>query len=197
MDIGPQNTPNPIIRGERCWIRGFEPADLEHYKRAVNDASTAHWAGFQQPQNDGFMASFLENRANGPEHFYVISPLGETAFVGTIWLWNLGGRLGGAELSMFLSDAGSRGAGLGRDAVNAMLDFGFGHTDTYRIWLTTKTENERAQRAFAAAGFQDDGVVRGHARDRGRPFDSRLMSILRPEWEALDRPRSWDHWRLD
>jgi RimJ/RimL family protein N-acetyltransferase len=37
-----------------------------------------------------------------------------------------------------------------------------------------------------------DGVLRRHRVRRGVWVDAALMSILRDDWEALDRPRSWD-----
>ena len=187
---------NPIVRGELCWLRRFERADLAHYKAAVNEVSVSWWAGYGEPHNDAMVEQFYENRLTGDEYFFVISPLGSDDFLGTIWLWNLNGRLGGAELSMFIAAGGDRGRGLGRDAIGAVLDFGFGHLDLYRIWLTTRAENERAQRAFAAAGFAEEGRIRGHGMARGERYDSVQMSILRPDWEALDRPRGWDHWNL-
>jgi RimJ/RimL family protein N-acetyltransferase len=140
--------------------------------------------------------SFFERRASGDEFFFVISPLGGTDFLGTIWLWNMNGRLGGAELSMFIVAEENRGKGVGTDAINAMLDFAFGNLEHYRIWLTALASNEPARRAFERAGFTKEGVVRGHYLRQGQRFDSVQMSILRPEWEALQRPRSWDHAEL-
>jgi RimJ/RimL family protein N-acetyltransferase len=61
------------------------------------------------------------------------------------------------------------------------------------VWLTTGVANERSQRAFAKAGFTREGTLRSTQFDRGSTADAVVMSILRDEWEALPRPRSWDH----
>jgi RimJ/RimL family protein N-acetyltransferase len=183
---------NPIVRGEKVWLRRFEKADISAYKAAVNDANIAFWAGYVSPQNDVMVERFFDKRASGDEYFFVISPLGSDDFIGTIWLWNKDSRLGGIELSMFIVDPGNRGRGLGTDAINAMLDFGFGNLDIHRIWLTTLQDNEPAHRAFQRTGFVEEGTVRGHYLRNGRRLDSVQMSILRPDWDALDRPRSWE-----
>lgn len=81
-------------------------------------------------------------------YFFVVSPLASDEFAGTVWLWNLDSRLGGVELSVFLAGPERWGRGLGTDALNAALDFGFGFTDVERIWLATDASNVRAQRAF-------------------------------------------------
>ena len=173
-------------------MRRFEKADIAAYKAAVNDANVAFWAGYLGPQNDVMVERFFDKRASGDEYFFVISPLDSDEFIGTIWLWNKDGRLGGIELSMFIVDPGNRGKGLGGDAINAMLDFCFGNLDIYRVWLTTLKPNEPAHRAFARAGFVEEGTVRGHSLRNGKRLDSVQMSILRPEWESMDRSRSWE-----
>ncbi len=190
------DTHSPIVRGAKVWLRRFEKDDIAEYKRAVNDAYIAHWAGYVYPQNDVMVESFFERRASGDEYFFVISPLGGTQFLGTIWLWNIGGRLGGAELSMFIVEPENRGKGIGTDAINAMLDFAFGNLEHHRVWLTTLASNEPAHRAFGRAGFTKEGVVRGHYLRHGERFDSVQMSILRPDWETLERSRSWDYAQL-
>ncbi len=187
-----RGTGNPIVRGEKVWLRRFEKADIAAYKAAVNDANIAFLAGYLGPQNDVMVERFFDKRASGDDYFFAISPLGSDEFIGTIWLWNKDGRLGGVELSMFIVDPGNRGRGLGTDAINAVLDFGFGNLDIYRVWLVTLKSNEPAHRAFRRAGFVEEGAVRGHYLRNGERRDSVLMSILRPEWEALNRPRGWE-----
>ena len=109
-----------------------------------------------------------------------------------MWLWGKGSRLDGLELSVFITAEAGLGQGIGTDAINAALDFIFGSYETERVWLTTETANARAQRAFEKAGFRRDGTIRHHFRREGEWCDSALMAITRGDWEALDRPRSWD-----
>ena len=186
---------NAFARGRLVWLRAFEEEDLEQYLEAVNDRDVAGSAGYRFPQARDDVRSWYERRvkASGPDRFYVISPLGDRSFAGTIWLWNHDSRMGGPELSILIASPGSRGKGWGTDAVNAMLDLVFGATDTHRIWLATASDNVAAQRAFAKAGFQVEGTLRAHGFVRGAATDSVLMAILRDDWEKLDRPRSWEH----
>jgi RimJ/RimL family protein N-acetyltransferase len=55
---------------------------------------------------------------------------------------------------------------------------------SHRVWLDTFTWNHRAQRAYLAAGFVREGVLRDALRKKGRFESLIVMSILRPEWEA-------------
>ena len=109
-----------------------------------------------------------------------------------VWLRSKGGRLDGLELSVVVTEEAGLGNGIGSDAVDAALDFIFGSYETERVWLTTEVDNVRAVRAFEKSGFRVDGTVRHHFRRGGTWRDSALRAIVRGEWEALERPRSWE-----
>ncbi len=76
------------------------------------------------------------------------------------------------------------GQGLGRALVRAAAARVFEETDAFRLWLGVFPENERARRAYEAAGFEAEGVARGSAYFGGVHRDELVMSILRPEWAA-------------
>ena len=48
----------------------------------------------------------------------------------------------------------------------------------------TETQAERAQRAYRACGFVEEGRLRQHAWGNGAYIDLVYMGILRTEWEA-------------
>ena len=77
------------------------------------------------------------------------------------------------------------GQGLGTAMMRALVHEVFATTDAYRLWIgTSSPDNERARRAYEAAGFQAEGVARGSAFFQGKHRDELILSILRPEWEA-------------
>jgi RimJ/RimL family protein N-acetyltransferase len=79
------------------------------------------------------------------------------------------------------------GLGFGTAMTRALVHEVFATTDAYRLWIGTFPDNERARRAYEAAGFRAEGVARGSAFFQGKHRDELILSILRPEWEA--RPR--------
>lgn len=177
------------------YLRAFERGDIDAYRELVTSRD-ALLAGYRLPTSADQISDWYEavRAKHGKEGYYfVVSPVGGEEFIGTTWLWNLDARaLGGAELSAYVADPSRRGQGIGTDAVNATLDFAFGYTRIGRVWLTTPTYHLQAQRCFEKAGFVREGVVRQADRRQGELIDTVLMAILRSEWEALERPRSWD-----
>ena len=75
----------------------------------------------------------------------------------------------------------SPGQGAGRKLLNAVVDRVFKETDAWRLWLGVFPENIRAQKSYAAVGFQPEGVARGSAFFGGVHRDELVMALLRPE----------------
>ena len=69
------------------------------------------------------------------------------------------------------------GQGYGTDALNALLDFGFGELRLERIWLEVNDDNLRGKRSYEKCGF----VLRGHRAARHVPR------------RAPSRPRADEH----
>ena len=182
------------LRGRKVWLRAFEASDLPSYRRAVDSVEVGTWAGYPYPHSEASSERWLDEvktRHGNGEYWFAISPLGSDEFIGSVWLWGKGSRLDGLELSVFVTADAGLGHGIGTDAINAALDFVFGSYEVERVWLTTEASNARAQRSFEKAGFQRDGTIRHHFRRAGEWRDSALMAIVRDDWEALERPRSW------
>lgn len=185
-----------IARGKDVWLRAFEEDDLESYWAAINDADVAQWGGYVAPPSRTGVRGWYDQKIRMEDgrvaYYLVIAPIGSEDFIGSIWLWNFENRIGGPELSVFISDPDRWGQGLGTDAINALTDFAFGSLSIDRIWITTLAENHRAVRAFEKAGFVTEGILRKNDLRRGELADSRMMSMLRSDWEALERKRSWE-----
>ncbi|WP_411114614.1 GNAT family N-acetyltransferase [Streptomyces sp. 029-5] len=76
--------------------------------------------------------------------------------------------------------------------MNALVDVAFGELPMYRLQAVTHTDNTAALTTLTNAGFIQGGVRRSACLHRGRRYDLAVLSLLRAEWEALTRPRSWD-----
>jgi RimJ/RimL family protein N-acetyltransferase len=192
-DAGPQ----PMLRGEKVWLRPIEPSELVEGVDKASDATIAHFAGFKSPLSRAGAQQFA-NKLNEPGGrqpswmLFNIIPLGEQKTIGTVGFRDIDQLNGSAELTILLDDRHILGKGFGTDAVNVLCDFGFGELRLERVMLRVFDYNTRAIRSYEKSGFRTDALTRKSRFHRGVHHDVLVMSIIREDWLALPRPKSWD-----
>ncbi|MFD5086917.1 GNAT family N-acetyltransferase [Kitasatospora sp. NPDC058406] len=92
----------------------------------------------------------------------------------------------------FLVAPEQRGHGYGAAALDALVDLAFGELPLHRLEAIPHTTNAPGLATLARAGFVQEGVRRSACFHRGRRHDIAMLALLRPDWEARDRPRSWE-----
>lgn len=75
-----------------------------------------------------------------------------------------------------------RGRGLGTEATQLIIRYGFDIIGFHRISLTVFAFNPRARRVYEKVGFRSEGVERDAFRFDGEWIDNEIMAILRPEF---------------
>jgi RimJ/RimL family protein N-acetyltransferase len=190
-----QSRVEPMLRGERVWLAATEKEDVVADGGWLSDAEIGHFLGVKSPiSRDGatrFAEEFLA-QAGKTIFPFNIRLLADDRRIGAATLRGYDRENGSAEVAIFISDRRLLGQGLGTDALNCLVDFGFGELRLERIYLHVFDYNDRARRSYEKAGFQVDATLR-HARfHRGVHHDVHNMSILRADWDALDRRRAWD-----
>jgi RimJ/RimL family protein N-acetyltransferase len=101
----------------------------------------------------------------------------EGELIGYITLWGIDSFNRRAHLGIgFRPEA--RGKGYGSDACRVLLDYAFSHLGLHRVQLEVLSDNVPAIRAYEAAGFAVDGVMRESGWVEGRFVDETYMSVL-------------------
>lgn len=181
-----------IITSGRVFLRPFEKADAETYRRWRADADPMALAGW--PDRAPLSLAQVEQRIErvtaeqGKELYtFLICLLGDERPIGEALFGHLDRAHGSAELGIFIGETEEWGKGYGTDAINALVDFGFGELRLERIFLNVWTENHRARRAYEKAGFVHEGTARNDRYEGGRFTSGHVMSLLRDEWMSLPR----------
>jgi RimJ/RimL family protein N-acetyltransferase len=193
---GQRLTGNHLIRGERTFLRPAERSDIPLFVEWINDAETSSFLSTRVPLSIPLEEGWFERMlaAQGKDrYFFVICLFESDQPIGTIGLFDLDHLNGSAGMGIFIGEKSLWGHGYGTDAHNALLDFAFGELRLERVWLDVYDFNPRAQRSYEKCGFRLEGTKRHGVFKHGRYVDVRLMSILRDEWAALPRKRSWDY----
>ncbi|WP_327677637.1 GNAT family N-acetyltransferase [Kitasatospora sp. NBC_00458] len=165
-----------------------DDAELLHAWRS--DPVAAHELGYW-PRPLSALRERIERDVDDADHdaFLVLLPDGTP--VGSAALADQDMADGLATVRVLVAPE-HRGHGYGGAALDALVDLAFGELPLHRLEAVPHTANAPALAALARAGFTREGVRRAACLHRGRRHDLAMLALLRPEWEALDRPRSWD-----
>ncbi|KPC81272.1 GNAT family N-acetyltransferase [Streptomyces sp. NRRL S-4] len=180
----------------RCWRgRGIaftplEIADAELLHHWRSDAVAAHETGVW-PGSLYELTERVERHLDDSSRDDFVLLLPDGTPIGLIALHDQQLSEGSAEAYLMLAPE-HRGRRHGVAALDALTDLAFGELPMQRVEAFTHTDNAAALAVLAAAGFVQEGVRRSSCLHRGRRYDNAVLSLLRPEWEALDRPRSWE-----
>lgn len=109
---------------------------------------------------------------------------GSGKLIGVCQLTGINGVSRSADLQIRLGVATSRGKGLGREAVQQLVAFGFDDLNLHRIALQVFATNTRAIKTYEAAGFRHEGTLREAAFIDGHFVDVRVMAMLEDESPA-------------
>lgn len=194
-DRGTDERSRPAVRGEKVFLRPAERSDIPLFVRWLNDYETSRHLSLRAPLSvpleERWFDDMLARQGKDAYHF-VICLLTDERPIGTAGLFAIDHLNGNAGFGIMIGESALRGRGNGTDALDAICDFGFGELRLERIWLDVLTGNERARRSYEKAGFSVEGTLR-HAYYRSGGYrDALRMSLLRAEWDALPRPKSWE-----
>jgi RimJ/RimL family protein N-acetyltransferase len=193
----PPTHAQPILRSGRVYLRPAEQADLPTFVRWLADAETKRNLALRAPlslaMEEKWFASLVERQGSGNYHF-VICLVDSGRPIGATDLRDIDLENGHAAFGIMIGEEKDRNRGYGTEALEAICDFGFGQLRLERIELDVYDGNPRAQRSYEKAGFRVEGRLRhAHFHD-GEHVDVIRMAVLRDEWLALERARSWDLW---
>ena len=185
----------PIIRGEHVYLRPAERADLPTFIRWLNDAQVAENLAVRAPMSlameEGWFNAMFEVQGKTDYHFVICLRADDTP-IGTIGLHGLDFVNGIADFGIAIGEKDQQNRGYGTDALRAICDFGFGGLRLERIALDVYEGNDRARRAYEKAGFVNEGTKRHAHYARGKHLNVHVMGLLRDDWAAQPRPKSWE-----
>lgn len=174
-----------VLRGSRVRLRPLQEADVP-----VLDAWWAlpEWQGLQQstvrPRPPGSFSGTVRRWSANDDRQGVgfsVAALGGEGLVGHVTLW--GARLPERDAHLaVLIGPDHVGRGYGTDAVRVLIRYGFLVMGLNRIQLEVYAYNTRARRAYARAGFVEEGTRRDAVFIDGSFADEVVMSVLRREW---------------
>lgn len=156
-------------------------SDLDFVLSVENDAANRPFiTPWERTQHEGAVR-FPDFR-----HFVVEAGSGTRA-CGFVILQGCRNPQRSLELKRLVLLPEAQGQGLGRQCVRRLIALAFRDLGAHRFWLDVKDFNQRALHLYGAEGFVTEGRLRESVKTDSGWADLVVMSVLRSEFEALER----------
>lgn len=182
-----------MLHGRSVTLREVRRSDLAVFHDLHSDVVTASGASTYpwRPSSLARREAEFDRALTEPEderHVrFAVQERGDesgTAIGGTS-LWGIDTHSSVAHLGIELVPS-VRGRGFGVDAVRVMCHYAFAVRGMHRLGLETLETNTGMRKAALAAGFTEEGRLRGSAFVVGERLDEVLYGMLASEWRAAD-----------
>lgn len=106
--------------------------------------------------------------------------------LGSVYIRDIDTEHHKGEYGIFIGDETARGRGVGTEAAELMIQYGFEKLKLHRIYLRVLAGNERAIRSYEKAGFKREGYLHHDVCIRGEYVDVVWMAIVNEEKKSED-----------
>ena len=176
---------SPTLRGEDVTLAPLRLSDSPLLFEWINDRDLVTLSAPFRPVSRLEHETWFEEVQRRPDmRIFGIRLIEGDRLVGSCQLHAIHCLNRNAELRIRIGAADVRGRGVGTEATQLLLAFGFGQLELHRIYLEVFQTNEPALRLYRRVGFREEGVLREAAFIEGRWIDVVLMAILRCEYVA-------------
>jgi RimJ/RimL family protein N-acetyltransferase len=169
-----------MLDGDLVTLRPIEPGDYSTLATFLNDLDVGLLVGGQPPvpMPMASVAALYEHRRESPDevNFAITANDVDGALIGQCGLFrhDVVGRT--CELGISIGVREYWGRGYGRETVSLLADYAFRVRNIRKLCLSVNANNERAYRAYTAAGFEEEGRRRQHVWSDGAYVDMVLMA---------------------
>jgi RimJ/RimL family protein N-acetyltransferase len=169
-----------VLRGERIILAPLRDEDSKTLFEWINERDDVLLSAPYKPVHAADHREWFDAIRDRPDvAIFGIRLLDGDRLIGSCQLHGIDPRARSAELQIRIGDAGARGHGYGSEALTLLLRHGFHDLNLRRISLRVFASNERAIRAYDAAGFVEEGRLREAAYVDGEFVDVVVMARLR------------------
>ncbi len=177
--------PTPALETERLLLRRILPQDAPGVFDLFSQEEVVRFIDIElmnkPEQAEVLIHQFDEVAASGRGVRWGVFSLEDGALIGTCGYHDWDRRRFRAEISYDLSP-GCWGRGFMREALTAVLDYGFHQMNLRRIEALIDPADLRSQNLLTGLGFQLEGTLREHDFIKGRFQDDMIFALLHDDW---------------
>ena len=168
-----------ILKSSRVNLRPLVKEDAALLYEWLNDAEIMLSLGDEiyGKFSKSELEKEIEAHPQGNSYQFMIETK-EGVGIGRCILFNVDSSNNSAMMGIFLGDRKQWGKGLAKEAMELLIEFGFGILNLHSIFLGVFAFNERARRLYESIGFEKIGVRREVRLINGKYYDAVLMDLL-------------------
>jgi RimJ/RimL family protein N-acetyltransferase len=170
--------------GEKCYLSPVSFEDVEKYTEWVNDMETGLYVLFASSVYDLQKEQATLEYLTKHNTIMIIVDKDTNKPIGFCGLHNVNDVHRSATLGISIGDKSYWGHGLGTEATNLLLDFGFNILNLNSISLEVIDFNKRAVKCYEKCGFKLIGKKRKSIFMAGSYHDLLLYDILASEFKS-------------
>lgn len=174
-----------MIEGININLTALERHDLMKNYVWANDRELIRLAGMQPfPRNSVEIERWYDQVLNNPGGRMFAIKTKTNDYLGNIEITNIDQRHGKGEIGIMIGDRKSRGKGLGKEAINLLVNFAFQQMRMNRVYARVLEFNAVAQKCFLQCGFKEEGRERQGFYCDGKYWDVIMYGILSQELKS-------------
>ncbi len=177
-----------IVETERLLLKEITPGILDEVFNTLTDSEIIAFLGLNSKEELAtekykWQGGYTTCRTSMKQFLLCLKGSGKIIGKGGFHNWYA--EHSRAEVGYALTDETAKNKGYMKEALKAMITYGFEQMRLNRIEAYVGSANEPSLRLMKAYGFTKEGVLRSHFYKNGKLEDSVCFSLLKHEYDAM------------
>ncbi len=171
------------IIGKNIMLREYKEEDIEKIQKWVTDRDVTRYLSshFDFSQSLKKTEEFVENAMDSDFTGFVIADKKTGEYIGQID-FNIDRKNRVGTLGIVIGIKKKQNQGIGTEAMELFINFGFNELNLNRIELDVMSYNKKAIRVYEKLGFKKEGCKRKKFYRDGKYHDIYIYGLLKEEW---------------
>lgn len=149
------------LKGKHVFLRALEPEDLDFVYQIENDERIWHLSHTQTPYSRFLIKQYLENAHQDiyeAKQLRLVISNYEKEVLGLIDIFDFDFKNKRAGIGIVITDEENRGRGLGREALQLLVNYCFSKLDLHQLYCNVSDRNTASIKLFESLNFKSIGL---------------------------------------
>ena len=170
------------LQGQHIFLRALEPEDLEFVYAVENDENIWEVSNTQTPYSKFLIRQYLKNAQQdiyeAKQIRLAICKIDTAKAIGLIDLFDFDAQNKRAGIGIIIQNETSRNQGLGREALDLLVNYAFQKLQLHQLYANIGANNEASLKLFSTFGFLKIGVKKEWNLLNGKYHDELIFQLI-------------------